>query len=184
MWVIFIILMFVLLYVTFWQASLLLSTIIGAPTVYASEQAIFDCFILAKLQPGQLVVDLGCGNARSLILAAKQFKSRGVGVERSPYAYLVARANVLLSGQSAKVKIYFGDFSKVAPDLKRADVIYLYLLNTVLSRIEKRLFETISSRTRIVSLAFQFAKHQPYELASTTTLGRETTIRLYRLDNM
>ncbi len=164
----------------FWLASLLFASLIGAPTVYAAEGAIRDAFKLASLRKGEMVVDLGCGNARSLIMAARQFGASGIGVERSPYAYLAARFNVWRSGAGDKIKIKFGDFKKAEADLKQADVVYVYLLNGVLRKIEPWLFGSIQNKTRLVSLAFCFNDHSPKEIKETINLGRRTTIRLYK----
>lgn len=174
-----ILLILLLLFMIFWQVSLIYATFLGAPTVYSHKKAMVEAFELAGLKKGELVVDLGCGNARSLIIAAKHFGARGVGVERSPYAYLQSILMVRLSGQQDKIKILFGDF-KVAEDyLKKADVVYLYLLNSVLSKLEDWFFATIPSETRVVSLSFLFSKHKPAKEISVRNLGRDTFVRLY-----
>ena len=165
--------------VLFWMASMLYASMFHVPTVYASDQAITDAFKLAKLRSGEKVVDLGCGNAKSLIIAARDFGARGVGVENSPYCYLKSRCNVILSGQSGKIKIVFGDFKKVEKELKESDVVYMYLLNKVLAKIEPWYFDHIGEQTRSVILSFRFAHHSPTKIKKTRNLGRPTELRLY-----
>ncbi|MEK9156331.1 MAG: hypothetical protein AAB360_03485 [Patescibacteria group bacterium] len=172
--------LFVSLFILFWQGSLLLATIIGAPTVYAAPRAIRDSLRLASLKPDELLVDLGCGNARSLIIAAREFDARGLGIERSPYAYLIARINVLLWGQRKRIRIVFGDFKRLENELSRINVVYLYLINSTLAGAEKWFFEAIGTETRVVVLSFKFRKRQPIKTAETINLGRKTTIGLYR----
>ena len=75
-----------LLIVIFWLICLIFAQIFGAPTVYSSKKAVIDTLKLADLKKDELLIDLGCGNARVLILAAKEFGARGIGVDRSPYA--------------------------------------------------------------------------------------------------
>jgi SAM-dependent methyltransferase len=174
-----IIILVILLIVAFWQASLIFAQVLGAPSVYANEKAMLDSFELADLKKDQLVVDLGCGNGKSLILAAKKFGTRGIGVERSPYCYLLAKSKVYFSGQSNQINIVYGDFQKVEKDLKKADLVYVYLLNSVLSKIEKWLFQNISEKTKVVSLAFVFPNKKEIKKYETKNLGRQTFVRLY-----
>ncbi len=169
-------------YVLFWQASLLIATIAGSPIVYASPKAIRDCWELAGVGPGQTVIDLGCGNARSLILASAEFGAKGVGIDRSYYGYSRSKINVWLYGQSKNIKIVRGDFRRVERQLATSDVVYLYLLNDTLAQIEPWLFQHIGAKTVVVSLAFSFPNHQPTETSETINLGRKTKIRLYRLE--
>ncbi|MCR4277739.1 MAG: hypothetical protein NUV80_00075 [Candidatus Berkelbacteria bacterium] len=175
------VLLIISVFVLFWQASLLMATISGSPIVYASPKAIRDCLKLTGLSPGQTVIDLGCGNARSLVLATKEFRAKGVGVDRSYYGYWRSIINVWLGGHAKDITIVRGDFRQIERQLTTADVVYLYLLNETLAQIESWLFRHIGKKTTIVSLAFSFPNHQPMETCETTNLGKKTTIRLYRL---
>lgn len=175
-----IIFLLIALALLFWQGSLLFVAIFGTPTVYAFDQAIVDAFKLAKLKKGELVVDLGCGNAKSLIIAAKQFKAKGIGVEISPYCYLKSRWNVFVSGESRSIKIIFGDFKKAEKYLGQADVVYLYLLNKVLRSIEPWFFDNLNNDARVVSLSFTFEKNKPLQTCKTINLGKDTKISLYK----
>lgn len=169
----------ILLLTLFWQTSLLFSTIVGAPTVYANNKAIRDAYKLANLKKGDLVLDLGCGNAKSLIIAAKEFGAKGVGIEISPYCYIKSKINILFCGQKNNIIILYGNFDKAQKYLARADVVYLYLLNSVLKNIEDWYFETISKKTRTVVLSFEFSKRKPTKIVKTNNLGKCTTIKLY-----
>jgi predicted RNA methylase len=164
----------------FWQGSLLFVAIFGTPTVYAFDQAMVDAFNLAKLKQGELVVDLGCGNAKSLIIAAKKFGAKGVGVEISPYCYLKSKWNVFVSGESMNIKIIFGDFKKAEKYLEKADVVYLYLLNKVLKSIEPWFFDHVKKDARVISLSFSFVQNNPLQTCKTINLGKDTKISLYR----
>lgn len=168
------------LYMIFWQSCLIVASIWGAPTVFANRQAILDALTLADPKKNDLVIDLGCGDARSLIIAAEHFGTRGIGVERSPYCWIKANINVLLAHQSRRVKVLFGDFRVAEKYLQKSDVIYLYLLNKVLEAQEDWLFAHISANTRVVSLCFQFKVHKPINIVSTVNLRRTTSIYLYK----
>lgn len=134
---------------------------------------------MAKLKNGETVLDLGCGNATSLIIAASEFGARGIGVERSPFYYLLSKLNVLLHGQRKNIQIIFGDFKKAQKQLNNTDVVYLYLLNSALASIEEWFFANLKKGARVVSLAFSFAKHKPSATDHANNLGKETKIELY-----
>lgn len=176
---VYIIILIVLLINAFWLLCLIVAQIAGSPTVYSNKKAIVDCLKLAGLKKGETVVDLGCGNARSLIIAANQFGAKGVGVERSPFCVIHSRLAVWLSGNSKNIKILSGDFKKAEKYLADADVVYLYLLNTTLRKLETWYFKSIGDKTRTVSLAFSFGKHEPKKIIDTYTLGHDTKARLY-----
>lgn len=177
------ILLFVLLLLFlngFWLASLLVATIIGSPIVYSDTKAIEDAFLLADLKKGQTVVDLGCGCGKTLILASKKFGAKGIGVDRSFFCFLHSKLNVWFHGESKNIKIILGNFQKAESELKKADVVYLYLLNTAMAKIEDWFFKTISQNTKVASLAFTFSNHQPVDQVKTFNLGKDTLVRLYR----
>lgn len=175
--ILFLIIAFLIL---FWQFNLLYVAVLGTPIVYASDKAIIDAFKLTGLKKDNLVVDLGCGNGKSLIIAAKEFSAKGVGVDLSLYCYLKSKLNVFLAGETKNVKIIWGDFKKAEPDLKKADVVYIYLLNSVLKKIEPWFFQSIDKKTRVVSLSFEFPNHKPIKIIETINLNKKTNIRLYK----
>ncbi len=180
MLIIYILMVIVAFGLAFWQISLLLSSAFWAPTVYAYSKAMEDAYELAELKKGETVIDLGCGNARSLIIAAKKYGAKGIGVEVSLYCYFKSKFNVALAGQSKNIRIVFGDLKKLGDDLKKADVVYLYLLNSVLKKIEPWFFDHISTDTRVVVLSFHFDKHKPIKSKSTYNLGKDTEVYLYK----
>jgi precorrin-6B methylase 2 len=173
-----IILIIVLSGVAFWQGCLIFAQVAGSPTVYANKLAILEACKLAGLKKGQILIDLGCGDGRSLIIAAKEFKARGIGIERSPYCYLKSKLNVFLSGQK-NIEILFGDIQKYGSLLKNTDVVYVYLLNSALAKMENWFFDSISNKTKIVSLAFSFPNHKPNQIIKVKNLGRMTNLSLY-----
>jgi len=180
MYIVFILALIVGIVLIFWQGSLLFATLSGAPSVFAKQDAVGDCLKLAKLKKGELLIDLGCGDARALIMGAQKFGARGIGVEKSPYCFLLSKFNVWRAGQSANIKVIFGDFKALESYLSKADVVYLYLLPQTLARLETWLFKNIGNQTRIISLAFSFKKHQPQAQSPTVNFGKNSSIHLYR----
>lgn len=175
-----IILILLFLFIIFWQGSMLFASIIGPPIVYSSKGAIRDCLRLAGLKPGETLLDLGCGNGRVLLIGAREFGAKGIGVDRSPYSSLKARWNIRLGGQAKNITILRKAFAEAENEIKQADVIYLYLLPRTMVEIEPWMTKTISSKTRLVSLGFEFTKHTPVAEKETINLHRKSIIRLYR----
>jgi SAM-dependent methyltransferase len=153
-----------------WNISLIISAIYGAPTVYAKQENIAKAFQLAGLTQGKTVLDIGCGNARSLIIASRTFKASGIGIEISPFYYCLAKLNVFIAGQSKNIKIYFGDIKRHSGLYKEADVIFIYLLEKLMSQIETEVFAKAKPKTKIVTIAFEFKKHEPYKTTDSPRL--------------
>ncbi len=144
-----------------WQISLLISAFSGAPTVYAKEKIIKKAFEMAYLKSGQVVIDLGCGNARSLIIAAKEFGAKGIGIEISPFYFILAKLNVALHHQTKNIKIYYGNILKYENLINKADLIYVYLLEKLLAKIEPIIFKNLKRNASVVSLTFNFTGRKP-----------------------
>jgi ribosomal protein L11 methylase PrmA len=81
---------------------------------------------LAQPKKGDVVYDLGCGDARILVLAAQKYGCRGVGYDIDPERVRASRANVMRNGVEKLVKIFQADIFTL--DLREADVIPIYLL--------------------------------------------------------
>ncbi|MFA6963843.1 MAG: hypothetical protein WC227_03970 [Patescibacteria group bacterium] len=180
-YIILLVLLSLVLFLTmFWQISLLWAAITGVPIVYSWKGAVLDSLKLAGLKSGETIIDLGSGDCQTLILAAKKFGAKGIGVDRSIWCYLKAKLNVWMAGESKNIRIIRGDFKDVEKELKAADVVYVYLLDQVLAQIEKWLFDSIGEKTRVVSLSFLFKVRKPVAEANTRNLYQDTKARLYR----
>jgi SAM-dependent methyltransferase len=174
-----IIILIVLLGLVFWLGSMVLATAIGSPVVYSKKESVRKAYRLAGLQVGETVLDLGCGNCQNLILAAKEFGAKGIGVDRSLYCFLVSNFKIWLAGESGKIQVIWGGFDRAEKLLQKVDVVYLYLLNSTLAEIEPWFFRHLGKNVRAVSLAFKFPNHKPIKEKPVTNLGIKTKIRLY-----
>lgn len=85
---------------------------------------------LAKVGPGDVVYDLGSGDGRVVVLAAKLYGARAVGVEVDDALVLLSQMKVREEGLEDKVKILKKDFKEVS--LEDATVVYLYIYYDVL----------------------------------------------------
>jgi len=163
----------------FWLLSHLYSLILHAPYVNSSNQAIGEALKFSKLKKDEIFVDLGSGGGNTVILADKKYGANAFGLEISPFPYLLSKIKITVSG-CQKSEIIYADFKKAGKLLKKADVVYLYLLDSILEKIEDWLFSSISTKTRVITLAFKFKKHKPIKIIETINLGRKTKIRMYK----
>lgn len=106
---------------------------------------------MASIQLGDVVYDLGCGDGRILVAAARQYGVRAVGVEIDPQMVRIARQNAATNGVSHLVRIDQADLFTV--DLNEASVVMLYLLPELNERLKPQLGK-LRSGARIVSHDF------------------------------
>jgi SAM-dependent methyltransferase len=128
--------------------------VVGAPWLPTPRRKVKRMLELAELQPDELLYDLGCGDGRVIIMAARKFNARAVGIELDPLRYLWCQMLVSLLGLRGRVDILYGNFFKY--DLSRADVVTCYLLQSTNDRLEEKLIQEVKSRGRVVSHSFTF----------------------------
>lgn len=102
---------------------------------------------MADVEKDDLVVDLGCGDARMLVLAAQKYGASGIGYEIDPVMVLESRKNAERNNVSDLVKIIQADIFKV--DISDADVLPVYLLPEMNLALVPQ-FETLKPGSRIV----------------------------------
>jgi SAM-dependent methyltransferase len=134
-----------------------------APNVGSPEQAIDRMLEIAKLKPGETLYDLGCGDGRILIAAAKQYKVKAVGIEISSRLARIAAANVEGEGLSKRVKVIHGDFMRA--ELSEANVVTLYLATTANDTLRPNLEHYLKPNTRVVSYDYPVAGWKPIDTA-------------------
>jgi len=131
---------------------------------------------LAQVQPEETVVDLGCGDGRIVIAAARTFAARGIGIEIDPARVLWAKTAVLLSGVRKNVRILRNDIYKA--DLHDADVVVLFLSPDANYRLQDKLLRELKPGARIVSYYHPMSGWEPEEVGVAKT---GYPIYLYRI---
>ena len=126
----------------------------GAPWAPTSFGEVQDMLAMAETGPDDLVYDLGCGDGRVLVIAARSFGSRAVGIEIDPLRYLWCQALIAALGLRDRVNIVYGDF--FAQDLSDADVVTCYLLQSTNEKLQEKLLQELQPSARIVSNEFTF----------------------------
>lgn len=167
---------FVFVFVAFLLTKLIFAIPIffGAPFVPASLKNVKRMIELANLKPGEIIYDLGSGDGRLIIEAAKNYKAKAVGIEINPLLVYFSRWKIKKLGLQDNISVYQGNFFK--KNFSDADVITLYLSQPALKHLEKKFLSELKPGTRIVSLSFTF-NNIPFIKAHS----EKPNIRLYQI---
>lgn len=144
----------------------------GAPWIPTSSSSVRKMLKIAKIKPGDIVYDLGSGDGRILIEAARRFGARAVGVEIDPLRYIITKIKIHVLNLQDSVQIIWGDFFK--QDLSNADIIIVYLSQDANMKLSEKLSRELKSGTRIVSHTFTFCCFEEIET------GEDSPIYLYK----
>ncbi len=153
-----------------------------APFVPSPMPVVQRMLELADLRPGEVLFDLGAGDGRAVILAAKTFGARAVGVEMRED--LAKRASSVIHENSLgdRVTIVNGDMFKV--DLSSADVVYLYLTTSANEKVKPKMEAELKPGVRVVSHDYEVVGWKPAKVENfveNPTLGYPShTIYLYK----
>jgi SAM-dependent methyltransferase len=129
-----------------------------APFVSTPQDVVRAMLDLARVTEDDLLYDLGCGDGRIVIAAARDFGARAVGFDIDAALVAAARANVHTAGVSDAVHIELADI--FALDLRPASVVTLYLLQALNDRLVPQL-EQLAPGTRIVSHQYRLRGLRP-----------------------
>jgi len=125
-----------------------------------TPQTVVDAMLsLAAVNKDDVVYDLGCGDGRIVITAAKKYGARGVGVDIDPERIKEANANAKLAGVSDRVKFIEQDLFQT--DFKEASVVTLYLLPDINLKLRPKLLSELKAGARVVSHAFDMGDWKP-----------------------
>jgi hypothetical protein len=152
---------------------LVVPALYGVPWVPTREKRIRKALQLANLQPGEKMYDLGAGDGRVLIIAAKEFGAYAVGIEIGPVQCLVGWMRIWFSGGRPKAQIRYGNFYHA--DVSDADVVFVYATSSQTSKLLPLLERHLRSGARVISIAADFEGWQP------SKVDRENLIFLYEM---
>ncbi len=149
------------------------------PFVPTPDLLIHPKLELARIQPGETLFDIGCGDGRVLIAAAKNYAVRGVGIEIRPD--LVARAREAVSRHALDEHIEIRQQDYREADLTQADVVILYLSRGALGQVSLKLEQEIRPGARIVTHDFDLPGWSAErEVVVVLPHGEETRLYCYR----
>jgi len=138
------------------QASLRTPDVIFVPT---PREVVDAMLTLAKVTDRDVVYDLGSGDGRIPIAAAKAYGARGIGIDIDPQRINEAKANAIAAGVTAKVTFLNQDL--FTTDIHEATVVTMYLLPSLNLKVLPKLNAELKPGTRVVSHQFDMAGYPP-----------------------
>jgi len=132
----------------------------GLPSKPTHPDRIRKALRLVKLKKDEVLYDLGAGEGRVLLIAAKEFGAKAIGIEVGPVqcAWMWLRATA--SGFSSRIKIQWGDFFKT--ELSDADVVFVYATSREVVKLAPHLEKKMKRGSRLVSISADFPEWEPY----------------------
>jgi SAM-dependent methyltransferase len=129
------------------------------PYVPTTEAAVQAMLKLAGVINSDVVYDLGCGDGRIVIAAAKSFGARGVGIDINPVRISEAKENARTAGVENLVRFEENDLFQA--DIREASVVTLFLLPHLNLKLRPKLLRELKPGTRIVSNTFDMGDWKP-----------------------
>ena len=138
---------------------ILIPAFYGLPSKPTKPDRIRKALKLVDLKPGEVLYDLGAGDGRVLLIAAKEFGARAVGLEVGPVQVVLVWMRILLGGLSDLVQVRLANYYRA--DLSRADVVFIYATLQELMKLAPHLEKQMKPGTRLVSISADFPEWEP-----------------------
>jgi SAM-dependent methyltransferase len=145
----------------------------GGPFVPTPWVIVDEMLKLAEIKPGDIVYDLGSGDGRLVIEAAKRYGARGVGLERDPNLVTYSQKQAASQNVADRVKFVSGDLFDAS--LQDASVITMYLLPRLMPRLVPKLRAELPVGARIVSHDYALT---PWPADKTVTFDTEEKLMI------
>jgi cyclopropane fatty-acyl-phospholipid synthase-like methyltransferase len=137
---------------------------IHAPYVTTPFSVVDAMLKLARTRRNDVVYDLGCGDGRIVIAAAKRYGARGVGIDVNPERIQEARANAKREGVESLVRFTAQNVYDV--DFRDATVVAMYLLPDMHRKLSPKLQQNLRPGARIVTHTFDLGEWKPHKTQS------------------
>lgn len=171
-------LLIVLIVASYVIASFGFTAIFGAPFVRTPKGHVRQMLKFASFKEGETIMDLGCGDGQSLLVAAEEFGAKNAyGYDINPLLILFGRWKARRAGLSDRIVFQRKNISSV--EAPQVDVVFLYLLPRLMS-VAKRTLVLLKPETRIVSRGFEFPDVQPREVGE----GHRSQYYLYHVEDL
>ena len=130
-----------------------------APFITTPDEIVVRMLEMAGTRADDTVLDLGSGDGRIVIAAARRFGARGLGIELDGALVEKSRANARAAGVEERVRFEQGDV--LVADIARASVVTVYLLPALMGKLQARFVNELAPGTRVVSHSFGMAGWRP-----------------------
>lgn len=140
----------------------------GAVWQASETRAIRKMLEMAEVKPDEQVYDLGSGDGRVLITAAKEFGAQATGIEINPFLVLYSRLRILIGGLREKAKVIRGDMFQV--DIGSADVLILFQREETNERLKDKLMREMKKGTWLICYVWKMKNWEPAKEDSTSQI--------------
>jgi SAM-dependent methyltransferase len=147
----------------FWATARSQEPLPEVPYVPTPEEVVMGMLKMAGVNQNDIVYDLGCGDGRIVIIAAKEFGARGVGVDNAPNLIQQSNENARKAGVTDRVKFIEQDLFET--DIREATVVALYLLPELNLQLRPKLLRDLRPGSRIVAHEFDMGDWKPDNMA-------------------
>ncbi|RPI90486.1 MAG: hypothetical protein EHM40_18265 [Chloroflexi bacterium] len=148
-----------LVYVLLW---FIVPVVYGRRSIPTTPGRIRAALKLANLQPDEVLYDLGAGDGRVLLIAAREFGAKAVGIEAGPLHCAWIWLRLAASGLGDQIQIRWANVYKA--DLHAADVVFVYATSAEAARLAPHLERQLKQGTRLVSITTDFPEWEPAAL--------------------
>jgi predicted RNA methylase len=142
------------------------------PFVPTTDEAVQAMLKLAGVKKTDIVYDLGCGDGRIVIAAAKTYGAHGVGVDINPVRIGEAKENAKKAGVENLVRFEENDLFQA--DIHEASVVTLFLLSHINLKLRPKLLQDLRPGTRIVSNTFDMGDWKAEKEITVGDSGEES----------
>jgi precorrin-6B methylase 2 len=147
---------------------------LDVPYVPTHEKVVAEMLRVANVRKDDVLYDLGSGDGRIVITAAREHGTRGTGIDIDPERVRDANENARRAGVTDKVKFVQGDIFDAK--ISDATVVTMYLLPSVNMRLRPKLLSELRPGTRIVSHNYDMGDWTPEKTIRVNTAGRDHTV--------
>lgn len=131
----------------------------GLPSVPTKPGRIRKALKLANLQPNETLYDLGAGDGRVLLIAARDFGAHAVGIEVGPIQCALIWLRATASGFGKQIQVRWENYYQVK--LRDADVVFVYATSTEVMKLAPHLKLEMKRGSRLVSISADFSEWEP-----------------------
>ncbi|HYO63258.1 MAG TPA: methyltransferase domain-containing protein [Pyrinomonadaceae bacterium] len=149
------------------------------PYVTTPPEVVEEMLKVARVTKTDVVYDLGCGDGRIVIAAARKYGARGVGIDINPERVREARENARRAGVADRVKFFQQDLFE--SDIREATVVTLFLMTTVNLELRPKLLRELKPGTRVVSHAFDMGDWKPRRTVEVNRNGAWGTVYFWTI---
>ncbi|MDD1775522.1 MAG: SAM-dependent methyltransferase [Methanobacterium sp.] len=139
--------------------SILWPLLIGAAWSPASKRVVDKILDLADVGSQDILYDLGSGDGRIVVRAARKYQATGLGIEADPLRVIWSRINLKILGLNKQTRIIWGDIFK--QDISHATVVTVFLWQRTNEKLKEKLQRELKPGTRIISYIWTFSGWKP-----------------------